>query len=68
MVNYTYIYCLEGLLTRLHASDSCRSASPYTSGPDNEAAAKPLAKRRYNPDLHLAIGMLRCFNAELNST
>jgi hypothetical protein len=34
----------------------------------SEAAAKPLVKRGYNPNLHLAISMLRCFNAELNST
>ena len=34
---------------------------------DAEAATRPLVKRRYNPELHLAIGMLRIFNAEDNN-
>jgi hypothetical protein len=34
---------------------------------DNESAARPLVKRRDDPDLHLAIGMLRIFDAEQNS-
>jgi DNA-binding XRE family transcriptional regulator len=34
---------------------------------DNESAARQLVKGRYNPELHLAIGMLRIFNAEDNN-
>ncbi len=34
---------------------------------DNESAARPLVKGNCNPDLHLAIGMLRIFNAEDNN-
>jgi hypothetical protein len=36
---------------------------PYSDG---ESAARPLVKSRYNAELHLAIGMLRIFNAEDN--
>jgi hypothetical protein len=35
--------------------------------PLNESAARPLVKGNYNPDLHLAIGMLLIFNAEDNN-
>jgi DNA-binding XRE family transcriptional regulator len=34
---------------------------------DNESAARPLVKGRYSPELHLAIGMLRIFNAKDNN-
>ena len=34
---------------------------------DTEATARPLLKGRYNEELHLAIGLLRMFNAEANS-
>ena len=35
---------------------------------DAEFASKPLVKSKYNPELHLAIGMLRSFDASRNST
>jgi len=35
---------------------------------DIEAAGGPLVKGRYQPELHLALGLMRIFNAELNST
>ena len=35
---------------------------------DMEATAKPLAKGRYKPDLHVALGFLRQFDATQNST
>lgn len=34
---------------------------------DLEASSKPLVKGRYDPDLHLAIGCLRMFDATQNS-
>ena len=34
---------------------------------DNEATARPLIKGKYNHELHLAIGLLRMFDAEANS-
>ena len=34
---------------------------------DSEATTRPLLKGRYNPELHLAIGLLRMFDAEANS-
>ena len=37
---------------------------PYS---DLESASRPLVKGRYKPELHLAIGMLRSFNAEDNN-
>ena len=40
------------------------SIFPYS---DAESAARPLVKGRYKPELHLAIGMLRIFNAEDNN-
>ncbi len=40
------------------------SIFPYS---DNESSARPLVKGRYNAELHLAIGMLRSFNAEENN-
>ncbi len=33
-----------------------------------ETSAEPLVKGRYNPDLHVAIGNLRHFDATKNST
>ena len=35
---------------------------------DAESASKPLVKGKYDPDIHLAIGLLRIFNAKQNST
>jgi hypothetical protein len=40
------------------------SIFPYS---DTEAASRPLVKGRYKPEMHLAIGMLRTFNAEHNN-
>ena len=34
---------------------------------DTEATARPLVKGKYNQELHLAIGLLRMFDAEANS-
>ena len=34
---------------------------------DAEASSRPLVKNRYNPELHIAIGLLRCFDARENS-
>ena len=34
---------------------------------DNESTARPLLKGSYNQELHLAIGLLRMFDAEANS-
>ena len=34
---------------------------------DSEATARPLLKGGYNQELHLAIGLLRMFDAEANS-
>jgi hypothetical protein len=35
---------------------------------DAEASSRPLVKNRYNPDLHIALGLLRCFDARQNSS
>ena len=78
------VFCLSGPVARLAAclgatgdlAKECllkeilppgfkQALFPYS---DSESASKPLVKRRYNADLHLAIGMLRVFNAEENST
>lgn len=78
------VFCLSGPVARLSAclgatgdlAKECllkeilpagfkQAIIPYS---DIESASKPFIKRRYNADLHLAIGMLRIFNAEENST
>ncbi len=55
----------EGLLQNFIPDGYDKPIFPVS---DNEAAAKPLVTGKYNPDLHLALGLLRTFNSELNST
>ena len=54
----------ECLLRSLVPEGCTQSIFPLS---DNEAAAKPFLASDYNPELHLAVGMLRIFNAEENS-
>lgn len=54
----------ECLLQKIVPKGSLLSIFPVS---DSEATARPLLKSRYDPELHLAIGMLRIFNAGCNS-
>jgi len=54
----------ESLLEEILPDGFELSVFPYS---DSESPARPLVKNRYNPELHLAIGMLRIFNAEENN-
>ena len=56
----------ECLLKEILRTDS-KGKLPIFPFSDSEASARPLVKNPYNPDLHLAIGMLRIFDAERNS-
>ena len=48
----------ESLLEEILPDGFGLSVFPYS---DSESSARPLVKNRYNPELHLAIGMLRIF-------
>lgn len=54
----------ECLLQAIVPKGSKQSIFPVS---DNESAARPLVKGRYDPELHLAIGMLRIFDATQNN-
>ena len=54
----------ECLLQNFVPDGYSQSIFPYS---DSESASKPLVKGKYIPELHLAIGCLRIFNAEENS-
>ena len=54
----------ECLLQNFIPEGYAKSIFPYS---DTESVSKPLVKGKYNPELHLAIGCLRIFNAEDNS-
>ena len=54
----------ECVLQDLLPDDWTQSIFPIS---DTEATARPLVKGKYNQELHLAIGLLRMFDAEANS-
>ena len=54
----------ECLLQNFIPDGYSQSIFPYS---DTESASKPLVKGKYLPELHLAIGCLRIFNAKENS-
>jgi hypothetical protein len=54
----------ECLLQKFIPDGYSQSIFPYS---DSESGSKPLVKGKYLPELHLAIGCLRIFNAKENS-
>jgi hypothetical protein len=54
----------ECVLQNILPDDWTQSIFPVS---DTEATARPLVKGKYNHELHLAIGLLRMFDAEANS-